>query len=250
MRHSTDLSVYNEATGFSLHARGVGGLTRETLSDDLLASVRDGLVIPVELVQDDSLLVRVVLGDLTEAEEAEWVGRIVWKLRVPCGSLAVEGGLDPRIEDEDDFVRFVDVPPGDYRVEVLTYLHGVNGTYCVADLLTDEPLGAWFRRTRPGVTMPTWLKMELLEEPEADPGHEREWEEFAEYVDRLSPKQYDRLFEEERLVDFVVRLTPLEGEMGEPECSEHGWFAIDAGARKPERCPLGIAIDASQRTPE
>lgn len=240
MRRCVDISVYNESTGFSLHPRSMGGLDREALDKDLIESVRAGLVIPVELVQDDPLLVRLVLGDLSQAEEEEWVGRIVWKLQIPCGSLAVEGGLDPRTTDEDDFVQFLDVPAGDYRVEVLTYLHGVNGDYCIGDLLRKEPLGAWFRKTRPNTAMPIWMKLMLSEEPEGDPGHEEEWEKFSEYLDGLSMKKYDQLLDENQMIDFVVRLTRLEDDGLELVVGDEGWFAIDTGARKPELCPLGI----------
>lgn len=242
MRVSHDVSVYNEATGFSVHPRGMGGFTRAELDEDLDRFVREGLLIPIELVQDDSILVRVVLGDLTPAEEEEWVGRVEWMLKIPCGSLAVEGGLDPSTQDDDDYVRFVEVPPGDYRVEVLTYLHGINGDYCI-DEVNDEPLGAWFRRTRPDEEMPIWLKMTLADEPDEDPGFEDTWDEYEDYLGNLPREEYDRLHEENVLVDFVVRLTPLEGDMGEPELGEEGWFAIDTGARKPERFPLGIPYE-------
>src|SRR5688572_22892581 len=114
MRFSRDLSIYNEATGFSIHPRGMGGMTREELGEDLPRHVWEGLVIPVSLEQDSCLRVRVVIGDLTADEEGQWVGRIAWKLTIPCGTLAVEGGLDPRVSDEDRFVQFVEVPPGDY----------------------------------------------------------------------------------------------------------------------------------------
>lgn len=247
MRYTKDLSIYNEATGFSLHSRGMGGLDRETLTNDLLRSVRDGLVVPVQLVQDDPLRVRVVLGDLLPAEEEEWVGRIVWKLRIPCGSLAVEGGLDPSTTDEDEYVQFVDVPPGDYLVEVLTYLHGINGSYCVADFMRRDPLGMWFRRSHPGAPFPTWIKMELAEEPGWDPGHEAEWNAFAESLDRMSVAEYDALVEADGdLIDFVVRLTPLGSEKPTLESHEDGWFMIDAGARKPTRCPLGIRSEPTE----
>jgi hypothetical protein len=218
----------------------MGGLTREEISDDLEGSVAKGLVIPIELVQDDPLLVRVVLGDLLPEEEREWVGRVVATLRVPCGSLAVEGGLDPRSDDDSEFVEYVDVPPGDYRVEVLTYLHGINGDYCISDRLDGERIGPWFRRTRPDTEMPFWLKLLLGYEPEHDPGHEAEWDEFAEYVEGLPTKEHDELFDSESVLDFVVRLTPLEGDVEVSELDEGGWFAIDTGARKPDLCPLGI----------
>lgn len=244
MRQSTDLSIYNEATGFSVHARGMGGLTREALDADLVRHVREGLVIPVALVQDDPLLVRVVLGDLTPEEDEEWVGRVVSTLRIPCGTLAVEGGLDPRVDDEEaeeeGYVKYVEVPPGDYTVEILTYLHGINGEYCVEDALKKERPGAWFRRTRPDTPMPKWLELWLSDEPGDDPGHKKEWEEFAEYVEGLSEEEHDARFGSKPLIDFVIRLTQLEGEGEVSESGEDGWFEIDTGARKPDRFPLGL----------
>src|SRR5688500_2595894 len=128
----TDLSIYNEACGFSIHSKSMCGKTREELVEDTLFYVRQGVVIPIQLVQDDPFTVRGLLGELSEAEEQEWVGKIEWKLKVPCGVLAIEGGLDPDTEDEpeeDDnkYVYFVDIPSGDYRVVVYTYFHSING---------------------------------------------------------------------------------------------------------------------------
>jgi hypothetical protein len=249
MREYTDLAIYNEATGFSIHPRGMGGLDREQLDANLRENVERGLVIPVELVQDDPLIVRVVLGDLTPEEESEWVGRIVHTLRVPCGSLAVEGGLDPSTDDESEYVLFVDVPPGDYRVEVLTYLHGINSDYCVSEL-SKEKLGTWFRRTRPNAEMPLWLKLYLVDEPDADPGHEKEWEAYADEIDSLSESEYDALMGSQGFLDFVIHLTPLaeaaDDAAPESEPTEEGWFDIDTGARRPELCPLGIEVDEAR----
>lgn len=245
MRIARDLSIYNEATGFSVHARGLGGLDRSAIDDDMERCVRDGLVVPVELVQDDSLQVRVVVGDLTPAEAEEWVGRVVAWLRVPDGSLAVEGGFDPDTEDDGEFVKYVDVPPGDYRVEVLTYLHGINGDYCLGELEGEhDSLGAWFRRTRPDTPMPAWAKAMFADEPSLDPGHEDEWDAYAEEIEALSDDEERELYGE-GLIDFLVHLTPL-GEGGVADASplgEDGWFAIDTGARRPERFPLGIPFE-------
>lgn len=197
------------------------------------------------LIGRDELAVMRRSAYLINTARGPVIGRIVWKLRIPCGSLAVEGGLDPRGTDEDDFVQFVDVPPGDYRVEVLTYLHGINGDYCIDEFLKEEPLGTWFRRTRPDTPMPMWMKLALCEYPEWGPGHEEEWEKFDEYLDGLSMKNYDKLIDDCHTIGFVVRLTPLEDDAMELEIDDDGWFAIDKGARKPERCPLGIPSESA-----
>jgi hypothetical protein len=224
-----DLSVYNEATGFTIHSGSMNGNTREELDEDLCQSVRDGLVIPIELVQDNSLVVRVLVNeDLTPEEDEEWVGKIVSKLQVPCGKLVVEGGFDPDTEDDDEFTASMQIPPGDYRVEVYALFYGINGDYCCGAEEIGEPLGTWFRRTRPGVEVPDVLKAIFGDEPELDPGHEDEWEET------------DGEMESDQ-VDFIIRLTPLVEELPALVLREECWFEINVGARKPERCPIGVA---------
>ncbi|MCL4694208.1 MAG: hypothetical protein KJ060_17060 [Candidatus Hydrogenedentes bacterium] len=228
----TDISVYNEATGFTIHAAEFCGIPREEVINQLRSSVEKGVVIPIRLVQDGSPHIRVVTGELKPREEAEWVDRFVWKLRVPCGNLVFEGGLDPRGPDET-YMRTVPVPPGDYQVEVFTFFWGINGW---DSLPSDqsEPVGAWFRRTRPGEKFPSAMKFYLGENSEDDPGHEAEWDKFYD------SDEYEEL-DEPDFVDFLVRFTPLDPSVNlELQCDEDGWFPIGINPRKPDVCPKGI----------
>jgi hypothetical protein len=233
-----DLDGDNEATGFMIASKGLcGGDYSEVDSDDdaWLAAVREGVFLPFALVQDDGFVIRVVLDEpLTPQEQDEWVGRSRHRLRVPDGRLAVIGGGAEYLwgEDVDEFTRFLDVPPGDYLAEVYTYLQGVNGPYCLSSADPDEPLGAYFRRTRPGVPFPLWLHNLCADDPELDPGHESDWLRAASDYEADQPTY----------VSFLLRLSPLR-EPPETPPLEDGWFPEDLGARKPAAFPLGLPAD-------
>jgi hypothetical protein len=235
-----DLYIYNEACGFSLHSKEMGGLSRRDLVLDLPGKVAEGWVIPVELVQDDSFHVRVVMGDLTQDEEEQWVARLEWKLRIPDGCLSIEGGLDPETRDTDDFVRFIEVPPGNYRVEIYTYLTGMNGRACREAMKSSKTLGEWFRRTRPNETMPDWLMHQISTYPREDPGLERNWEALAMTCESLA---LEKRVEENPTIDFLVRLSPFEHELPAPPANIDGWFHYAANVRMPELFPLGIMVE-------
>ncbi|MGH9258858.1 MAG: hypothetical protein ACRD08_03015, partial [Acidimicrobiales bacterium] len=235
-----DVYVYNEATGFLITSRAMGG--REIDSDDnaWTAAVRAGDLLPIELVQDDSFLIRVVAGDeLTPQESEEWVGRLAWRLRVPDGRLAVTGGaefvMEPLEEDTpSEFVRLLDVPAGDYHAVVYAYLNGVNGEYLLDQAAPKgeeaEPAGAFFRRTRPGEEFPLWLRHWCVAYADKDPGHENEW--AGQPVPDERPE----------FVDFLLHLTPLRGEPKTMPPLEQGFFSFNAfEVRKPALCPSGLA---------
>jgi hypothetical protein len=234
----TDLEVYNEATGFMIASAGLCGGDYSSVDpgdERWLDAVRDGVFLPFELVQDDPFILRVVLDEpLNVQEQAEWVGCTRHKLRVPDGRLVVIGGGVGYLEGEDmtDFTCFLDVPPGDYLAELYTYFHGINGEYCLDGAGPPEPIGAYFRRTRPGEPFPLWLHNECAEEPEADPGHEDEWMDAEEDYDSEQPPY----------VGFLLRLSPLT-EVPELPPMRDGWFAIGSGARRPEVCPVGVVAD-------
>lgn len=199
------------------------------------AAIRDGVFLPFELVQDASFIIRVVVDEpLSRQESDEWVGITRHKLRVPDGRLVVIGGGPEYLWGEDmaEFSRFLDVPPGDYLAEVHTYLQSVNGKYCLDDAGPLEPLGAYFRRTRPDEPFPLWLRNECAVDPESDPGHEEDW--------RVVDADYDT--EQPSYVSFLLRLSPLTEEPP-PTPTEDGWFRIGEGARRPAACPLGIVAE-------
>lgn len=231
----TDISVYNEATGFTIHSAGFCGTPREEVIENLPRCVQEGIILPISLVQDNSPHVRLITGELTEQEEAEWVDRIVWQLRVPCGNLVFEGGFDPRGPDET-YMRTVSVPAGDYRVEVYTFFWGINGWDSLPKS-QSEPVGTWYRRTHPGKPFPDSMKFYLGENSDEDPGHEDEWDELYD------SEEYEEL-DEPDFVDFLVRITPLEPSAAlELQCDASGWFPVGINPRKPEVCPVGIKFN-------
>ena len=233
-----DLVVYNEATGFMITSKGLCGRVFSAVDAEDQAwadAVKEGVFLPFELVQDDSFVIRVVLDEpLSFQEQDEWVGRTRHPLRIPDGTLAVIGGGLEYLGGEDmaDFTRFLDVPPGDYLAELYTYFHGVNGSYCLNGVEPQEPIGAYFRRTRPGMPFPLWLSNECAGDPESDPGHEAEWE----------AAKADYGTEQPTYVGFLLLLSPL-GEEPEPATTEDGWFEVGQGARRPDACPLGVVAE-------
>jgi len=149
---------------------------------------------------------RVVSRTPTEPEEAEWVGRIAWRLDLSSGLLGVCGGRVCDAEGESRPV-YVRVPPGPYAVTVYNYFPEAAG--CATGgrldrlLPTEDDLRAYFRRTRPGEPLPPWLGR-----------------------DRHPP-----------YVDFLIRLTPGAGPAAMPGVSD-GLFVWEC--RMPPRCPVGL----------
>ncbi len=203
---------------------GGGG---ESLND----LVERGAMIPLSLYQDDGYLVRVVEGDLSDEEEAEWTARARWKLALDCGEMIVSGILTPDIESEIKEIKpaknggsfwagcRLKVAPGAYQVEVYSYPPGdLSGGWMQiedprmfklamnekARLKAEKPL-KYFRRTRLGEKPPAWI--------EGD-------------------------FEENEYINFIIRLLPLSSKLPMPEFEEGGF--IEWEFRKPDICPIGI----------
>lgn len=252
-----DLYVYNEATGFTVTSRRTGGKGWDSGGNEWMKGVRAGDLIPIELVQDDPFVMRVVAGGELDAQEAaEWVGRLDWKLRVPDGNLVVCGGAEyimEEFEDEKDsfmsqYVRHMKIPRGEYRASVYMYMGGVNGRACMqAARGGDEPdpLGEWFRRSRPNEQFPAWLHNDCVIDPSEDPGHEKEWKKAKQIED---PNEF--------YVDFLLHLIPLESgaKVAMPELSEEGgdagWFSNPSECRVPEKIPLGIVAQDVDGAPK
>ena len=231
-----DLHIEEAGCLIWLAPRSLGGLSPAALArvwegqgDESVASlVLRGAMMPMALYQDDGYTVRFVVGDLTPQEDAEWVARVDWKLHVPCGEVLVSGILTPDFEREFAEIvpaepggsywagAYVRVPPGDYRVEVLSYPPGdLSSAWGVMTnprtfgrhptIRAEKPLD-YFSRTRPGETPPAWI----TDAPDDGP-----------------------LF-----VDMIVRLTPLTEEPPAPQFEDD--TCLQWTFRKPERCPVGI----------
>jgi hypothetical protein len=254
-----DFHIYNEACAIYAASESLAGRDPEEVfalaenggREGVLRALAEGVFLPLELLQDDSFNARVVLGELNGPEAEEWVVRAAGKLAIPDGRLGVGGGwavIERLVEDPEDgywkdFVRFVDVPAGDYLVEAFGYLPG-TALYPFRQMAQDgEPLGSWFRRTRPGQEFPAWLQSWTIDEAETmDPGHEAEWEALAK---KLGKEGWKRLWDERGngFVEYVFRLEPWSGQLsGEPKLCEAG-ETLAWEVRKPERCPLGVRFE-------
>jgi hypothetical protein len=194
----------------------------ETTMDSLLAK---GLCLPLffpgDCAFDGAIL---VLGELTPDEEAEWIGRIQSKLHIPCGQLLlVCGGGSSEdwlgamggegLQGYRDYFQTIDIPAGDYLVEVLAYVSSMSVDFHW-EAENGDALADWFYQTRPGEVLPPWITT------------------FQEsgFIGELS----------DELVTYLLHLTPLvtapplpvlDSEMG--WCGEFEW-------RRPIACPRGI----------
>jgi hypothetical protein len=213
-----DLSVYYDGKGFYLASRtrddpGLDFRGRGLSVDQALAR---HLAVPVWMGNDCLSSLRLARGALSSEERDGWLARVVGRLRLDEGLLGICSEVP------------IEVPPGEYLVEVGFHLpYALLCDFFVeARTIFDEPVGAWFRRTRPAEPMPPWLAEWLIATPADDPEHETEWKR------KRKPRP------RERWIDLVVRLadpseslplTPVERGMPQME------------VRKPPACPLGLA---------
>ncbi len=228
-----DVHVPNESDAFvfaSASQRGRGLMPGEAAWN---AAVTSCAVLPVLVESEDPANVRLVIGGaLDAAEQAEWVGRVAGGLRIPDGRLALCGGAAFVLDQGDwtaAYARIIEVPPGNYRATLYCYVSAPNGRLCLEQTGDKEPLGTWFRRTRPGQTMPAWLDNRCVNDPELDPAEQKRWK-------RTSEKPGGRV------VDFLLHLE-LGADLTPPAIGEHG-FAEAIDCRKPEIFPLGLAAEA------
>ncbi|HEY9888747.1 MAG TPA: hypothetical protein V6D02_10125 [Candidatus Obscuribacterales bacterium] len=141
----------------------------------ITALLQEGICLPLFFDGDCALdgMTQFVIGDLTESEERDWMGKLTAQLNIPCGKLVVLcGGGDPDefavaisgASPDPDYVIFqvIDVPPGAYCVEIYAYLASLTVQLSLADGQDNAP----------------W--------PAATAAHHPEPEEVG-YIIRLSP---------------------------------------------------------------
>ncbi|GAB4455657.1 MAG: hypothetical protein OHK0029_12200 [Armatimonadaceae bacterium] len=190
-------------------------------------AIHAGMFLPIQLVQDDGFNVRIVIDEpLNPDEEEMWVDRWAAKLVIPDGTLTIAS-------------ESIAVPSGEYRLDFLTYLPGVNGFYGMeSNASGSESLAAYFRRTRPDEPFPWWLQAICMDDPREDTEHQAEWDD-SEFDYDTGPAY----------IDFVIHLTPWEQRPPDrtpipPPLSEdevaYGWIPVMVHPRKPEKCPLGL----------
>jgi hypothetical protein len=107
-----------------------------------------------------------VLGDLTEQEERDWIGRLVWKLNIPCGKLILLcGGGDAEElayaisgnppKPNYEIFQVIDVPPDNYLVEIYAYFSSMTVQISLEDydehwnLKENQALEQWYRKNHP-----------------------------------------------------------------------------------------------------
>lgn len=260
-----DHYVYNDSTGFLITSTAAKGLEVQPGEPEWNARYLEGAFIPIELRQDDSFVVRVVVNDeLTEAEVDEWVGKARFRIDVPNGELVIVGGREYITEISEwtekhlcNYVRMVNIPPGEYQLDLYSYVTSPNGLALMyqAEGIEDlydiemdtesashlEPLGTYFRRTRNLGTedFPEWLYRWCAGEPEKDPTHGDDWVGVTV------------AFRETYCIDFLLHLTPLKEDLKQSVPTERefvNWAAMES--RKPTNCPLGLSTVDLKGMPE
>src|SRR5688572_20038809 len=113
--------------------------------------LRRGICLPIYFGTDCAMdsATSFVVGELDEPHERAWIARLTGKLRIPCGKLVLlsGGGVGEDMEravsgkpaDKDYCIyQTIDVPPGDYRVDVLAYVDSTTVGLMHEDLELEE----------------------------------------------------------------------------------------------------------------
>ena len=245
------LSVSHDARGFLLTSKGMNGWSCTDIPDDktLSKAVFDGAVMPISMAsKQGGTHLRVLLNKpLTRREQEECFDHFAWKLNIPDGQFALVGGGYEYMtgKNRNDYTAMLEVPPDLYRVDVHICFVGVNGPGFYEESrdtkLIPEPIGTWFRRTRPGKRLPSWLRLHCYEDPDADPGHQEDYDDETFDYDEAEEMA------DVEPVDFVVQLTPLakaEPLPDAPQSLDRGWFDLHVNPRLLDKCPRGFQAKA------
>lgn len=161
----------------------------------------------LKIAPSDRTVVRVLIDEpLSREEKQEVIESFTQTLSLPSGGLVLRT-IEREYEDEseeDSPQEVVKVPKGTYRMT----LHTTIASPATPAKLGKETLKAYFKRTRPGEPLPSWL------EPE-----ERN---------------------EDFWVGFIVQ---LETDAGAKPATSAQPFRSGKNAIKPEVCPAGLRSD-------
>ena len=131
-----DIHVPNESDGFVFTSAGMGGKGISPGDRDWAEAVRDCPLLPLSIESEDAANVRIVVDEpLDAAELGQWVGVVRSGLRIPDGKLALCGGSVYLLETQpwvEEFVRFVEIPAGEYRATLYCYASAPKGRLCVS----------------------------------------------------------------------------------------------------------------------
>ncbi|MBS1796727.1 MAG: hypothetical protein JSS81_23045 [Acidobacteria bacterium] len=195
-----------------LTSKSLGGsnYTAVQLSDVMLsgdnarvaALLAAGVCLPVCFPGDCALDEKTIflVGELSEPEEKNWIARLAWKLKIPCGRLILCCGcfaedLEPALSDDPEAGNYgqfqiVEIPPGDYLVEIYAYLEsvtvklGLHRYTRTGDYIEDAEKRRWYERNRPGLPDLGYLiRLKPLEAPPPLPELNEGWFEKFEFRD-------------------------------------------------------------------
>lgn len=207
------LNVSNDSNLLAIYTEQAGKKAAAVRSAKDAADRELGFVLP--LVQDDSYVLRVRLGQPSATEKRECVG-------FSSGHLDLSSGI---LVSGESSVR---VPGKRFRVEVRSFLpHSTACWQLAKSNRRSEKLGAYYRRTRPGQPFPEWLREICWSHPGDDPGYEKEWRQFS-VMD--APKN--------AYVDFLVCLLRPSTSKPLSKVNRNGIATWEI--RCPEICPRGI----------
>lgn len=132
----------------------------EILGDGIESSIKEllqqGVCLPLYFEPDCELdrVTQFVIGDMTEEENNQWIGRIIGKLNIPCGKFVLLcGGGDQEAfayaisgkppAEHFEYFQVIDVPPGEYQVEIYAYL----SSFIAQDYLENQKTSVqqWFQ---------------------------------------------------------------------------------------------------------
>jgi hypothetical protein len=240
-----DVYIINDAGSWSAIAADAVAkiIDNDREHDELFVQAQEAALFAIE--GDDYSVMRIVVDEpLTEPEEAEWIARARWRLKVGDGKVLVSGGFDPRCladwqeHGEIGYVKEIDVPPGDYQVVFYSYLHSMNGAVWLDDGYDGSPspfpkLLPWFQMDYPGRSLPTWVASMLA------------YDEEISIADAVKSGILTIESQPLHWIGYLVHLIPFAVEM-ELDTPEGGWFDTRVGLRVPVRCPLGISTNCTE----
>ncbi|VXD23390.1 hypothetical protein [Planktothrix paucivesiculata] len=182
--------------GSNLEPTQLSNILLNGTAQEIEPLLRQGICIPVGFDGDCALdrATLIVVGNLTQEEEDQWLGRLAWKLNIPCGKFVVlcGGGYaedlahaisgNPPQENYEIFQVF-DVPPAEYLVEIYAYQSSLTAYQHLSSLKHSKDFN------------------------EDDDLEEEGYDENGNLI----------------LVSYIIRLTPLDIEPPFPHLDFHGW---------------------------
>lgn len=242
-----DVFITNDSGGLSVVAAdAIDAIIEDQRSDDL-QFVTSYKALLLELYGDDSMPVRIVVGEpLTAEEDAQWLACASWRIDTTDGRLLVMGGFDPDVmaswkdetggESDGTGVGLIDASPGSWRVDVYAHAGSMNGR-AILDEAEIRP-GAAYRRSHGSRPFPLWLAKMLQFSGADDPGYETTWSDVRASI---AAGRVAVDIDGGDAVGFLVHVTPFSGTIGPVPAG--GWFDRDVNARIPSPFPLGLKSD-------